>query len=207
MSLRRRGRRAWPASKRRGIARLYFACAFLCVCATGGSAARAADLRIQLATAQQQLPSPRLQRRKQALAEGGIFPPGRSNLPDEAAGSYALSPNPAEVIEMILNGDGEDVRLQGYLTRLGDGESDHGAPLTYFFARTTVSPTQLTFITRQVHGLWWSFAGTIDRGSAQMSTQKGYYFLNGTLTEHFDTGQSAPRRVSLPLLPEGQSSQ
>lgn len=159
------------------------------------------------APAQQQLSSPALQRRKQALAESGIFPPGRSNLPNEASGSYALSPNPAEVIEMILNGDGDDVRLQGYLTRLGDGESDHGAPLTYFFARTTVSPTQLTFITRQVHGLWWSFAGTIDRGSAQMSTQKGYYFLNGTLTEHFDTGQSAPRRVSLPLLPEGGSSQ
>jgi hypothetical protein len=159
------------------------------------------------AHAQRQLPLPRLQRRQQALAESGIFPPGRSNLPDEASGSYALSPNPAEVIEMILNGDGNDVRLQGYLTRLGDGESDHGAPLTYFFARTTVSPTQLTFLTRQVHGVWWSFAGTIERGSAQMSTQKGYYFLNGTLTEHFDTGQSAPRRVSLPLLPEGQSSQ
>jgi hypothetical protein len=159
------------------------------------------------APAQQQLPSPRLQHRRQALAESGIFPPGRSNLPNEASGSYALSPNPAEVIEMILNGDGDDVRLQGYLTRLGDGESDHGAPLTYFFARTTVSPAQLTFITRPVHGLWWSFAGTIERGSAQMSTEKGYYFLNGTLTEHFDSGQSAPRRVSLPLLPEGQSSQ
>jgi hypothetical protein len=159
------------------------------------------------AHAQKQLPLPRLQRRQQALAEGGTFPPGRSNLPDEASGSYALSPNAAEVIEIILNGEGDDVRLQGYLTRLGDGESDHGAPLTYFFARTTVSPTQLTFLTRQVHGLWWSFVGTIERGSAQMSSQKGYYFLNGTLTEHFDTGQSAPRRVSLPLLPEGQLSQ
>jgi hypothetical protein len=164
-------------------------------------------LPLPCARAQQQLPLPRLQRRMQALAESGVFLPGRSNLPDEAAGAYALSPNPAEVVEMILNGDGNEVRLQGYLTRLGEGESDQGAPLTYFFARTTVSPTQLTFITRQVHGMWWSFAGTIDRGSAQMSTQKGYYFLNGTLTEHFETGQSAPRRVSLPLLPEGGSSQ
>jgi hypothetical protein len=156
-----------------------------------------------IAATQQQLPLPRLQRRRQALAEEGVFRPGRSNLPDEAAGAYALSPNPAEVIEMILNGNGNDVRLQGYLTRMGDGESDRGAPLTYFFARSTVSPAQLTFITRQVHGIWWSFAGTIDRGSAQSSSQKGYYFLNGTLTEHFDTGQPAPRRISLPLLPEG----
>jgi hypothetical protein len=160
-----------------------------------------------LVSAQQQLPLPRLQRRQQALAEDGIFQPGRSNLPNEASGSYALSPNTAEVVEIILNGDGNDVRLQGYLTRMGDGVSDRGAPLTYFFARTTVSPAQLTFITRQVHGIWWSFTGTIARGSAQMSTQKGYYFLNGTLTEHFDNGQSAPQRVSLPLLPEGQSPQ
>ena len=160
-----------------------------------------------VAVSQQQLPLPRLQRRKEALAADGIFRAGRSNVPEEAAGAYALSPDPAEIIEMILNGDGSDVRLQGYLTRMGDGASDHGAPLTYFFARSTVSPTQLTFITRQVHGVWWSFAGSIDRGSAQSNAQKGYYFLNGTLTEHFDTGQAAPRHVSLPLLPEGQSSQ
>jgi hypothetical protein len=155
----------------------------------------------------QQLPLPRLQRRREALAEDGIFQPGHANLPAEAAGAYALSPNPAEVIEMILNGDGDEVRLQGYVTRTGDGESDQGAPLTYFFSRTTVSPTQLTFITRQVHGVWWSFAGTIERGSVQTSAQKGYYFLNGTLTEHFETGQAQARRVILPLLPEGGSSQ
>jgi hypothetical protein len=159
-----------------------------------------------VSSAQQQIPIPRLQRRKQALAEDGVFPPGRSHLPIEAGGAYALSPNPLEIIEMILNGDGGDVRLQGYLTRMGDGSSDHGAALTYFFARTTVSPSQLTFITRQVHGVWWSFSGTIERGSAPSPSQKGYYFLNGTLTEHFDNGQSAPRRVSLPLLPEGGSS-
>jgi hypothetical protein len=164
-------------------------------------------LPFPFASAQQQFPLPRLQRRKQALAADGIFRPGRSSVPGEAAGAYALSPNPTENIEMILNGDGNEVRLQGYLTRMGDGVSDRGAPLTYFFSRTTVSPTQLTFITRQVHGVWWSFAGTIERGEVQSSSQKGYYFLNGTLTEHFDTGQSAPRRVSLPLLPEGQSSQ
>jgi hypothetical protein len=164
-------------------------------------------LPIPFAIAQQQVPSPQLQRRRQALVEDGVFLPGRTNLPQEASGAYALSPNPAEVIQIILNGDDDSVRLQGYLTRVGDGESDRGAALSFFFARTSVSSSQVTFITRQVHGIWWSFAGTIERGSAQMSTEKGYYFLNGTLTEHFDTGQSAPRRVSLPLLPEAASSQ
>jgi len=92
-----------------------------------------------LVSAQQQRLSPRLQQRQQALAEDGIFRPGRSNIPDGAAGSYALSPDSAEVIEIILNGDGDSVRLQGYLTRMGDGTSDRGAPLTYFFARTAGS--------------------------------------------------------------------
>ena len=199
MSLRRRERRACLASSRYGGLELRVAAGVLLLFFL--------PLPARFAGAQQQAPSPRLQQRKQALAEDGIFLPGRTNLPNEASGAYALSPNPAEVIEIILNGEGDAVRLQGYLTRVGDGESDRGAPLSFFFARTTVGPTQLTFITRQVHGIWWSFAGTIERGSVETSAQKGYYFLNGTLTEHFDTGQSAPRRVSLPLLPEGATPQ
>jgi hypothetical protein len=195
----RRARRAWPPNRVAGL--LHWMAMSVAV------ALRLLFLPLPAATAQQQHPLPRLQQRQEALAEDGIFQAGRANLPDGTAGTYALSPDPAEVIEIILNGDGDSVRLQGYLTRMGDGASDRGAPLTYFFARTTVSPTQLTFATKQVHGVWWSFAGMIDRGSAQTNAQKGYYFLNGMLTEHFDTGQSAPRRVSLPLLPEGQSSQ
>ena len=202
-----RARRAWLANKGSTVARLVPARRV-----SIGMRIPALFLLLLLTAphwmiAQQQRPLPRLQQRQQALVEDGIFQPGRSNLPDGAAGSYALSPDAAEVIEIILNGDANSVRLQGYLTRMGDGTSDRGAPLTYFFARTTVSPTGLTFITKQVHGVSWSFAGTIERGSVQTNAQKGYYFLNGTLTEHFDTGQSAPRRVSLPLLPEGQSSQ
>jgi hypothetical protein len=199
MSLRRRERRACLASSLYGGLALRLVAGVLLLCFL--------PLPARFAGAQQQAPSPRLQQRKQALAEDGVFLPGRTNLPNEASGAYALSPNPGEVIEIILNGDGDSVRLQGYLTRVGDGESDRGAPLSFFFARTTVEPTQLTFVTRQVHGIWWGFTGTIERGNVQTSAEKGYYFLNGTLTEHFDTGQSAPRRVSLPLLPEGQSSQ
>jgi hypothetical protein len=159
------------------------------------------------ATAQQQIPTPRLLRRSaQALAqeETGLYQPGESNLPGEASGGYALNPDGNEAIEIILNGGGGETRLQGYITRLGDGASDQGAPLTFFFARTTISESAITFITRQVHGVWWSFTGSIDRGRAAMSTQKGFYFLNGTLTEHFDNGQHQAQRVSLPLLPEGR---
>jgi hypothetical protein len=154
-----------------------------------------------------QAQAPRLLRRAalgDAPRASGIYRPGFSGLPDEASGSYALSTTPGEAIEIILNGQGRDCRLQGYLTRLGDGESDRGAALTYFFEQTSVSPEQLQFTTRLVHGVWWTFSGRIDRGSVPQPSQKGYYFLNGTLVEHFDSGESQARRVSLPLLPQGR---
>jgi hypothetical protein len=88
---------------------------------------------------------------------------------------------------------------------MGEGSSDRGTPLTYFFARTTVRPGELTFVTRQVHGAWWSFRGGIARGDAPTSAERGYLLLVGTLTEHFADGRSLPRRVSLPLLPEARS--
>ncbi len=128
MSLRRRGRRAWLVSR---LERLH--CRTALRVAAGVLLLTFVPLPVPSINAQQQLPSPRLQRRRQALAEDGVFLPGRSNLPQEASGAYALSPNPAEVIEIILNGDGDSVRLQGYLTRMGDGQSDQGAPLSFFF--------------------------------------------------------------------------
>lgn len=158
--------------------------------------------------AAQQRPEPRLLHRTSDAAdpdESGIYRAGRSSLSIDASGSYALNPDGNETIEIILSGDDGQLRLQGYVTRLGDGPSDRGTPLTYFFARTTVSPTGITFVTRPVHGAWWSFTGTIDQGTAQMSTQKGFYFLNGTLTEHFDGGSEQQQRISLPSLPEGHS--
>jgi hypothetical protein len=200
MSLRHRARRACPGNSRANGRRRSSAGALW-------RAALLALLFVPPVSAQQQIPTPRLLRRSaQALPqeEAGVYEPGESNLPAEASGGYALNPEGNEVIEVILNGGGPETRLQGYITRLGDGPSDQGAPLTYFFSRTTVSGSEITFITRQVHGVWWSFRGSIDHGRAAMSTQKGFYFLNGTLTQHFDNGQHQAQRVSLPLLPEGR---
>jgi hypothetical protein len=204
MSLRHRARRACPDSRRasgppRLLSHVVRGAALLALLLVPVMAAPV--------SAQQQIPRPRLLRRSaQALPqdEAGVYEPGESNLPDEASGGYALNPEGNEVIEIILNGGGGETRLQGYITRRGDGPSDQGAPLTYFFSHTTVSASEITFITRQVHGAWWSFTGSIDRGTARMSTQKGFYFLNGTLTEHFDNGQHQVQRISLPLLPEGR---
>ena len=119
---------------------------------------------------------------------------GRTLLPLDATGEYALGSSGA--IDVELQAD----RLSGFITRLGDRESDEGTPLTFFFATGRLSGQQMAFTTRQVHGIWFSFEGTIVRGPARSRDQQGYYLLEGRLVMH-DVGSQTEqaRMVSLPL--------
>jgi hypothetical protein len=119
---------------------------------------------------------------------------GRTALPSEASGEYALGGG--GTIEIDLQPD----RLSGFITRQGDRESDEGTPLTFFFATSHLSSQQFAFTTRQVHGVWWAFQGTIVRGSARTRDQQGYYLLQGQLVMHDAASQTEQARmVSLPL--------
>jgi hypothetical protein len=119
---------------------------------------------------------------------------GRTTLPPEASGEYQLGSGSAVEIEL------QPDRLSGFLTRLGDRVSDEGTPLTFFFATSRLSGQRLSFITRQVHGVWFSFEGTIVRGPAQNRNQQGYYLLEGQLVMHDAvSGTQQARMVSLPL--------
>ena len=90
--------------------------------------------------------------------------------------------------------------MSGFITRLGDRESDEGTPLTFFFATSRLAGQRMAFTTRQVHGVWFSFDGTIVRGPARSRDQQGYYLLQGRLVLHDVTGQTEQARmVSLPL--------
>ena len=119
---------------------------------------------------------------------------GRTMLPQEASGEYSLGSG--GIIELDLQPD----RLSGFITRLGDRESDEGTPLTFFFATSRLAGQQLAFTTRQVHGVWFSFEGTVVRGSARARDQQGYYMLQGRLVLHDVASQTEQARmVSLPL--------
>jgi hypothetical protein len=119
---------------------------------------------------------------------------GRTVLPVDASGEYALGSTGA--IDVELQPD----RLSGFITRLGDRESDEGTPLTFFFATSRLAGQQMAFTTRQVHGIWFSFEGTIVRGSARSREQQGYYLLEGRLVMHdVATQTEQARMVSLPL--------
>ena len=119
---------------------------------------------------------------------------GRTLLPADASGEYSLGSG--GMVDVELQPD----RLSGFITRLGDRESDEGTPLTFFFATGRLSGQQLAFTTRQVHGVWFSFEGTIVRGPARTRDQQGYYLLEGTLVMHDVASQTEQARmVSLPL--------
>jgi hypothetical protein len=142
-------------------------------------------------------PLPVLHRRgdRDLLAEMDTSSRGRTTLPLEASGEYLLG-GMGEAVEMDL----EPNRLSGYIARLGDRESDEGAPLTFFFATSALRGEQLSFTTRQVHGIWFSFQGTIVRGNARSRLEDGYYRLQGALVLHDATNKSEQsREVSLPL--------
>jgi hypothetical protein len=119
---------------------------------------------------------------------------GRTMLPLEASGEYSMGSGATVDVEL------QPDRLSGFITRSGDRESDEGTPLTFFFATSRLAGQQLAFTTRQVHGLWWAFEGTIVRGSARSRKQQGYYLLEGRLVMHDMASQTEQARmVSLPL--------
>ena len=147
---------------------------------------------------QTKAPDPVLHRRSQNQIEDEVDDntrsTGRTILPVEASGEYQLGSG--EVVEIGLQPD----YLSGFITRFGDRASDEGTPLTFFFATSRLAGQQLAFTTRQVHGVWFSFEGTIVRGSARGRDQPGYYLLQGRLVMHDAASQTEQARmVSLPL--------
>ena len=64
---------------------------------------------------------------------------GRTMLPLEASGNYSLGSGGR--IDVELQPD----RLSGFITRLGDRESDEGTPLTFFFRHQPVGGAAISF--------------------------------------------------------------
>ncbi len=77
----------------------------------------------------------------------------------------------------------DGVQLTGFVSRYGDGESDKGAFLDQFFKTGKLEGNKLSFTTETVHGVWFDFIGTVERGEGKNPGDEAYYVLKGTLTE------------------------
>lgn len=163
-----------------------FFCGLLC---TGGVLAWSMGARAMAApfAAVQQAETPGLKQRAPDDAPTRPAPPDKAappgqrptTLPKDVSGAYAFD-HTGESIEI----DVDRGKLSGYITRLGDGETDSNTPLTYFFDRTALDGEQMQFETKVVHGVWYSFSGTVVRGAGQARSDAGYYVLQGTLMVH-----------------------
>lgn len=99
---------------------------------------------------------------------------------DDYSGMYSFLKD-GEFVQLNLEGQG---KVTGFVSRYGDSESDRGAFLDHFFKKASMTGNQVQFTTEQVHGVWFDFKGTLQRGSGKTPDDEDYYDMKGTLTEY-----------------------
>jgi hypothetical protein len=132
---------------------------------------------------------------KQATAQPGV----------EYSGMYNFLRD-GEFVQVTVEDQGN---VTGFISRFGDSESDRGAFLDHFFKQGKLDGNKLTFTTQTVHGVWFEFRGTVERGDGRKSGDEAYFVLKGTLTENStDEAKkttSRSREVALKSFPQDVS--
>ena len=108
-----------------------------------------------------------------------------------------------EFVQVTVEDQGH---VTGFVSRYGDGDSDKGAFLDQFFKSGKLEGNRLTFTTEVVHGVWFDFKGTVERGEGKSPGDEGYYVLKGTVTENSSDVDkkvnSRARNVVLKMFPQ-----
>ena len=99
---------------------------------------------------------------------------------EDYSGMYAFLQD-GEFVQVTVEEAG---RLSGFVSRYGDLESDRGAFLDQFFKKAKLDGKKLSFTTDTVHGVWYEFKGTVERGEGKNLGDEAYYVLKGTLMQY-----------------------
>lgn len=105
-------------------------------------------------------------------------PPAKAS--EDYSGMYAFLQD-GEFVQVTVEDEG---RLTGFVSRYGDLESDKGQFLDQFFKQGKLDGNKISFTTDTVHGVWFEFKGTIERGEGKNPGDEAYYVLKGTLTHN-----------------------
>jgi hypothetical protein len=120
----------------------------------------------------------------------------------EYSGMYSFLRD-GEFVQVTVEDQG---RVTGFVSRYGDLESDRGAFLDHFFKQGKLEGNKLTFTTETVHGIWFEFRGTVERGEGKKVGDEAYYVLKGTLNENSTDfakkTSSRSREVALKSFPQ-----
>lgn len=102
----------------------------------------------------------------------------------------------------------EETRVTGFVSRYGELESDKGAFLDQMFKEAELKGNALHFVTRPVHGTWFEFQGTVERGDVKDPNAEGYRVIRGKLTQYSDGEKDKPtaksRELTMKSFPMGE---
>jgi hypothetical protein len=101
---------------------------------------------------------------------------------DDISGMYTFL-DEGEFVQINREEDG----VTGYISRMGDRESDRGSFLDQFFSKAAIQGHEVSFTTKILHGTWFEFKGRYERGPGRTKSEDGYFVLRGTLTEFAGT--------------------
>ena len=99
---------------------------------------------------------------------------------EDYSGMYTFLQD-GEFVQLTVEDEG---KVTGFVSRYGDLESDRGAFLDQFFKQGKLDGKKLNFTTETVHGVWYDFKGTVERGEGKNVGDEAYYVLKGTLTQY-----------------------
>jgi hypothetical protein len=99
---------------------------------------------------------------------------------EDYSGMYSFLQD-GEFVQVTVEDQG---RVTGFVSRYGDLESDKGAFLDQFFKQGKLDGKKLSFTTDTVHGVWYDFKGTVERGEGKKPGDEAYYLLKGTLIQN-----------------------
>jgi hypothetical protein len=106
--------------------------------------------------------------------------PPASKPANDYSGMYSFLRD-GEFVQLTVEEQG---RVTGFISRYGDLESDRGEFLDLFFKSGKLDGKTVSFTTQTVHGVWYEFKGTVERGPGKNPGDEGYYLLKGTLSEN-----------------------
>jgi hypothetical protein len=97
---------------------------------------------------------------------------------EDYSGMYSFLKD-GEFLQVTIENDGT---VSGFISRFGDSANDKGSFIDQFFKSGKAQGKTLSFTTESVHGVWFTFEGTFDRGAGKKPDDEAYYILRGTLT-------------------------
>jgi hypothetical protein len=135
-----------------------------------------------------------------ALGASGQSSPPSSSKPASKSSVAGPAEDISGMYSFVNNGEFMQINMEGnsvsgYVSRMGDLESDRGTFLDQFFDKASIQDHDVSFTTKVLHGEWFEFKGRFERGRVKTKAEEGYYILRGTLTE-FNGGEDEKNPAS-----------